>query len=234
MDCRRRIGTGSHCGANSCSNNRHKCPRNCTNDCTYSHCFFCNLQFKWPNDFTHFSTLLTCFLTPFLRTNCVYSIIPYYVYNALLIYKLSLNDIFTLPIFYISNISLWQTFSVVTLMLNKSIWYLIFYFILMDLFLIQIHIRPGICYYYYNSWLPGFTRAPPSRPPLLFSLPSAPPFLPPSLPPSPPPSLQSAPPSFHLWITRLRSLPGFAQNICIIVQDNCIPEILFKTCFTLL
>ena len=113
--------------------------------------FFCNLQFKWPNDFTHFSTLLTCFLTPFLRTNCVYSIIPYYVYNALLIYKLSLNDIFTLPIFYISNICLWQTFSVVTLMLNKSIWYLIFYFILMDLFLIQIHIRPGICYYYYTG-----------------------------------------------------------------------------------
>ena len=90
MDCRRRIGTGSHCAANSCSNNRHKCPdtsffrfpreqtRYCTNDCTYSDCFFCNLQFKWPNDFMHFSTLLTCFLTPSLRTNCVYSIIPHH------------------------------------------------------------------------------------------------------------------------------------------------------------
>ena len=34
--------------------------------------FFCNLQIKWPNDFMHFSTLLTCFLTPSLRYKIVY------------------------------------------------------------------------------------------------------------------------------------------------------------------
>ena len=47
-------------------------------------------------------------------------------------------------------------------------------------------------------------------------------FLPSCLPPV-------HPPSFHPRITRLRSLPGFAQNIFLIVQDNYIPDIPFKT-----
>ena len=70
----------------------------------------------------------------------------------------------------------------------------------------------------YTSWLPGFTRAPPSRTLLPFSLPPSPP---PSLPPSMPPS------SLPLPISIL-GLPGFAQNICVIVQDNCFPESYFE------
>ena len=59
---------------------------------------------------------------------------------------------------------------------------------------------------HYTSWLPGFARASPSL------------LLPPHVL-----HLSTLPPSL--------GLPGFAQNICsvIIAQDNCIPEILFKT-----
>ena len=59
---------------------------------------------------------------------------------------------------------------------------------------------------------------PPSLPASLSLSSSLPPFLPPCLPP--------VRPSLSLSIF---GLPGVAQNICVIAQDNCVPEILFKT-----
>ena len=50
--------------------------------------------------------------------------------------------------------------------------------------------------------------------------------LPPCLPLSLPPSLPASRLPHPLSIL---GLPGFAQNICVIAQDNCIPRILFKT-----
>ena len=77
-----------------------------------------------------------------------------------------------------------------------------------------------------TSRLLGFARGPPSLPP---SLPAC---LPPSLPPCLPASLSLSPsllPSSPPLLLAILGLPGFTQNICVIAQDNCIPEILFKT-----
>ena len=55
--------------------------------------------------------------------------------------------------------------------------------------------------------------------------PCLPPFLPASLSRLPLPfSLPTAPPS--LLPLSILGLPGFSQSICVIAQDNCIPEIL--------
>ena len=80
--------------------------------------------------------------------------------------------------------------------------------------------------YIVTNWLPGFAQAHPSdRPSRSPSLPHVRPPFPPlcPFPASLPASLQSAPPSFHPRITQLR--PEYLCNL----QDNCIPEILFKT-----
>ena len=91
------------------------------------------------------------------------------------------------------------------------------------------------------TYLP--TSLPPSHLPLPFSLPfslttsfpSGPHFIPPirpSLSPSLPPYNLPITSSLPLSILRV---PDFAQNICVIAQDTCIPEIRFKTwCFKLL
>ncbi len=41
--------------------------------------------------------------------------------------------------------------------------------------------------------------------------------------------LRRLPPSSPALPLSILGLPGFAQNICVIVQDNYIPDILFKS-----